>query len=220
MLPPRFFALSPGELQAGDIDGFARQAAAAFDAGLCGLMLREPALGERDFLRLAHALAALARSHRAWFCVHDRVHMGVAVEADAVQLGFRSLPPCAARPLLRAGMALGLSTHAGDPAASWELCDYRIHGPVFDTPSKRGWKSPIGVHELGLAALASGVPVWAIGGLEPQHATLLRLPALGGVCARSSVFQAGDSAQACARRVAAWLGALPADSSPVQAKLP
>lgn len=220
MLPPRFFALTPGELQASDVDGFAALARTAFEAGLGGLMLREPLLSERDFLRLAQALVAHARARSAWICVHDRVHVALCVHADAVQLGFRSLPPGAARPLLRAGMSLGVSTHAGDVPETWAACDFRIHGPVFDTPSKRGWKAAIGEQALAASARSSSVPIWAIGGIRPEHAALLRTPALGGICARASVFERGDSPRELARKLSAWSAALDADSSPTGVQRP
>ena len=213
MLPPRFFALTPGELAADEVDGFAALARTAFESGLGGLMLREPLLSEREFLRLARALVPLARARGAWLCVHDRIHMALEVAADAVHLGFRSLPPCAARPLLRAGMSLGISTHAGDARELWADCDFRIHGPVFDTASKHGWKEAIGVQALRACAQSSSVPVWAIGGIRPEHATLLGTPTLGGICARASVFERGDSAGDIARKLSAWNAALGADST-------
>lgn len=210
MLPPRFFALTPGDLAAGDVESFSVVARAAFDAGLGGILLREPALGDRQFLRLACALAAPARRHSAWLGVHDRLHCAIAAGADALHLGFRSLPAAAARALLPAGMALGLSTHAGDDDSLWSACDYRVHGPVFDTPSKRGWQDPIGVEGLLQAARRSAIPIWGIGGLLPEHATLLHERALGGLCARSSLFVRGETPSTCAQRVAHWSGALQA----------
>ncbi|MBK8178899.1 MAG: thiamine phosphate synthase [Planctomycetes bacterium] len=215
-VPPVFVALSPGDLAgdpAGDlggsrVDAFTAQALSALDAGLPGLLLREPLLGDRALFSLAASLAQRARALDAWFCLHDRAHLAVAVEADALHLGFRSLEPEAARRLLPDSMGLGLSTHAGEAPRGLELCTYRVHGPVFDTPSKRGWKEPLGLEALGNAARASPIPLWAIGGLRPEHAGPILARGVRGLVARASVFSPGESPSLAARRVEAWLAAL------------
>ncbi|HTF87928.1 MAG TPA: thiamine phosphate synthase [Planctomycetota bacterium] len=207
-LPPRFVALSPGDLSSATARDFLARAAAALEAGLPGLMLREPGLSDREFLTLAQGLAARAKHSGTWFCVHDRVHAGLAVEADAVHLGFHSLPPAQARSLLPASMGLGLSTHDGDPPERLADCDYRIHGPVFDTPSKQGIQTAIGLEGIARALALSEIPLLAIGGLLPEHFASLRDLGVHGVCARAGVFRSGDSLQATLARVQAWVAAL------------
>ncbi|MEO6711474.1 MAG: thiamine phosphate synthase, partial [Planctomycetota bacterium] len=132
----------------------------------------------------------------------------LAVEADAVHLGFRSLPPSQSRRLLPASMGLGLSTHDGDPPERFADCDYRIHGPVFDTPSKQGIKAPIGLEGIARALALSPVPLLAIGGLQPLHFAALRDLGVRGVCARAAVFHSGDSLQGTLGRVQAWVAGL------------
>jgi thiamine-phosphate pyrophosphorylase len=203
--PPSFVGLSPGDLVASSAHEFAQRVRAALSAGLPGLLLREPGLSDRDFLSLARELAARSHERGAWFCVHDRVHVAVEVGADAVHLGFRSLPPDAARELLPLSMALGISTHEGDELALFEGCDYRIHGPVFDTPSKRGIKSPIGLEGVARAVQLSKIPLLAIGGLKPEHFASLRELGAHGACARGAMFEAGDSLLETSRKVEGWL---------------
>ncbi|HUR26933.1 MAG TPA: thiamine phosphate synthase [Planctomycetota bacterium] len=203
---PRLVALSPGDLVASTASGFLAQARAALAAGLPGLMLRESGLSDRDFLALARELAGGARGQGAWFCVHDRAHVALAVSADALHLGFRSLAPTVARELCPPSMMIGLSTHDGDGAARLDGCDYRIHGPVHDTPSKRGLKDAIGFEGIARALEVSTLPLLAIGGLESAHFHALRELGAHGACARGSVFRAGDAPQDVARRVEAWLG--------------
>jgi thiamine-phosphate pyrophosphorylase len=152
--------------------------------------------------------------------VHDRVHVGLAVQADAVHLGFRSLPPAAARAILPAALSLGLSTHADERSEAWQACDYRIHGPVLDTPSKRGWKTPLGVEGLAAAQRESRIPLWGIGGLLPQHAAQLLPLGLGGLCARSSVFAPGETPQHAAAQVKIWLSAVHSASAASDVRRP
>ncbi|MCZ6597711.1 MAG: thiamine phosphate synthase, partial [Planctomycetota bacterium] len=162
-LPPRVVALSPGDLAPELCDTFAAAARAALDAGLRGLLLREAALEDGAFLALARALAALRDEHDAWFGVHDRAHIARLVGADGLHLGFRSLAPADVPAAWRAGLAVGLSTHAHDHVGveegvqgdddAWRDADYLFHGPVLDTPSKRGLLEPVGFG--GLAAAVS-----------------------------------------------------------------
>ncbi len=204
-LPPRFVALTPGDLDPARAREFVARASVALGAGLPGLILREPELCDRDYLELARELAARCRSAGAWFCVHDRAHLAIEVGADALHLGFRSLAPGAARRILPASLALGLSTHAGDAADDFAGCDYRLHGPVFDTPSKRGLMAAIGLEGIARAVRDSPIPVVAIGGLEAQHFLALRALGAHGACARAAVFREHDPLPKTAQRTAAWL---------------
>ncbi len=205
--PPRFLALSPGDLRAGEAIQFLRHAQIALEIGLPGLMLREPLLSDREFLELARALALPARAHGTWFAIHDRAHVAVDVSADALHLGFRSLRPAAARRILPDSMALGISTHDGDEPAVFAMCDYRVHGPVFSTPSKRGLKDPIELAGVERALQLSSVPLLAIGGLQPQHLSNLVQLGARGACARASIFGRADSPAQYAKAARAWVSA-------------
>ncbi len=204
-LPPRIVALTPGDLEPLARRDFAACASVALGAGLPGLILREPELCDRDFLELARELSLRCRAAGAWFCVHDRAHLAIEVGADALHLGFRSLPLAAARRILPDSMALGISTHAGDGADEFAGSDYRLHGPVFDTPSKRGLKAAIGLEGIERAVRDSPIPLVAIGGLEAQHLSALRALGAHGACARAAFFPKDDSLSKTAQRVTAWL---------------
>ena len=163
-LPPPLVALSPGGLAEEGSVPFLRALARAVDAGLAGLLLREPSLGDRPFLELARA----CRRALGWLAVHDRVHLAEAAGADAVHLGFRSLTPSEARPILPDRIAIGLSAHAADDDARWRAADYLVFGPVRETPSKSGVLEPTGLEGLAEAVRRSSAPMWAIGGIAPE----------------------------------------------------
>lgn len=211
-LPPPLVALTPGTLDAQAAVRFGARAEAALAAGLPGLLLREPALGERDFLALAHALAERARARGAWFCVHDRAHIALAVGADGCHLGFRSLAPAELRPHMQGGMAgsmaLGLSTHATDDPQAWRQADYLFHGPLRDTPSKAGLLEPVGVAGLEQALARTDRPVLALGGVRPEDFAPVIAAGGAGVAVLRGIFgAAGSSGPADATR--AFLDALP-----------
>ncbi len=212
-LPPRIVALTPGDLERVSGREFLARASVALAAGLPGLMLREPELCDRDFLELARELALRCKAVCAWFCVHDRAHLAIEVGADALHLGFRSLPTAAARRVLPGSMALGISTHESDAADEFAGSDYRMHGPVFDTPSKRGLKAPIGLEGIERAVRGSPIPLLAIGGLLAEHFCTLRALGAHGACARAAFFQQDDPLPQTAQRVAAWLEVSAKDSA-------
>lgn len=207
-LPPTLVALSPGDLESANPRAFLARAQAAIDAGLDGVLLREPEMSDRAYLDLARALAGRL-GPAGFLAIHDRVHLAVAAGAHAVHLGFRSLPTDAARALLPDEIAVGLSAHAHDDPQRWSAADYLFFGPVFDTPSKAGLVASVGIEGLASASARSAVPVWAIGGLRPEHATSVLATGARGIAVRAGVFGDGDSTA----RVREWQRALPQRSS-------
>jgi thiamine-phosphate diphosphorylase len=204
--PPRLVALTPGR-QAADVATLERGVAAALEAGLPGVLLREPARGDRELLALATALRARTAEHGAWLGVHDRLHVALAVGADAVHLGFRSLSPAAARAALAGadGVALGLSAHAGDDAERWAPADYLVFGPLRATP-KDPPVAPVGFDALARAVQRAAVPVSGIGGLEPDDVDAV----LGAGAAGVFVLRGVLAAPAPAAAVRAYLARLSA----------
>ena len=190
-LPPALLALSPGTLPEGRGELLLGRVRDARARGLAGVLLREPAWRDAALLELACALRELLPRGEAWLGVHDRVHVAMAARADAVHLGFRSLAPENVRAVSGDELCIGLSSHAEDSGQSWRAADYLFHGPVFMTPSKAGLLDPIGFEGLERGVLrAEGRPLWALGGLAPEHARrCLELGArgvavLGGLLAR------------------------------------
>lgn len=206
--PPGVVALSPGDLGPAEWPDFERLLRAALACGLDGFVLREPAMGEREFLDAAARARDLAAD--AWLCIHDRLHVARAVGADAAHLGFRSLPTEAARAVVGPNMALGVSFHRGDDPKRLREATYSWVGPVRDTPSKHGWKTPLGFEGLAevteqLAKL--GCPVHAIGGLTPIDVPAVRRAKTTGVIARAGLIARGLDAAQVERRVREWRAA-------------
>lgn len=182
-LPARLLALTPGEL----VDGAERErrellarVELACDAGLQSILLREPKLSDRATLELARELRRRLGA-RGWLGLHDRVHLSEAAGADAVHLGFRSLAPAAAREILPESIAIGFSAHADDEPRVREACDYLLLGPVFDTPSKRGLKAPLGLDGWKRELALTRTPAWAIGGVDASNAGSLLDAGAAGV---------------------------------------
>lgn len=159
-----------------------RAVQAAVSSGLRGLLLREPALEDGAFLKLAQRLRtvldALDAEGSGWLGLHDRVHLVEVAGADAGHLGGRSLPLPAARLVVGPQIALGVSSHAGDSARFCDGADYALHAPVFEPSSKpSGGQKPLGVSAWADFAGEAPVPVWGLGGMTEER--LQSFPANG-----------------------------------------
>ena len=208
-LPPRLLALTPGDLGPPAIAPFLERLRRAIEGGLRGVLVREPALSEREFERLARSVRDALAPCGGWLGIHDRAHFALALGADALHVGFRSLPPAAARDLLGPGPSLGLSAHAGDDPHAWLAADYLFFGPVFETPSKQGWRGPVGLAGLADAVGSSAVPVWAIGGITPERAREVLAAGARGVAVRAALLGAGDPREAALRFEASLADTIP-----------
>jgi thiamine-phosphate pyrophosphorylase len=170
-------------------------------AGGCRLVqLREKAWPSGRVLPLARRLRERCRRHGVTFVVNDRVDLALAAEADGVHLGQDDLPPAAARPLLRPGMLLGLSTHsvAQARAARDAGADYVAVGSMFPT----GTKPDFELVGPGLVRELRGeirVPLIGIGGITADNAGEVIRAGADGVAVISAVAAAPDPATATRR---------------------
>lgn len=204
MNPPGLIALSPGELDARAANDWLAVARAVFDAGWRGLVLRELRLADREYADWARRVRELwPRERGGWLCVHDRAHLAEALDADSVHLGGASLAPSEVRPWLRAGIAIGLSTHADDASERWRDADWIVHGPVQRT-QKPGARAPIGFAGLRNAVERSPAPLWALGGLAPEHARAVLESGAAGMAVLSGLFGASRPAAAAVEYLREW----------------
>ncbi len=199
--PPRLIGLSPGNLLSGDGRGhqrFRKRAKDLVQAGLRGILLREPQLEDLELLELARELALiLSNVEGGWLGVHDALHVALAAKAHGAHIGFRSLATADARRVIGSDIALGVSTHQSDVATHWTGADYVFHSPVFATPSKNGFLHPIGLDGLVEFCSAEGMPkpgplIFALGGINAGNCTdvMKRGAAAGlfGLAVRGALF--------------------------------
>lgn len=201
-LPPPLVALSPGDLVFGEgwvarRSELLERVRAAWRGGLRGVLLREPALPDGAFFELAVEIGTLLAD--GWLGLHDRPHLVRAVGAKGVHLGFRSVSPAEARRCIGPGVAIGVSTHAGDPPELWEGADYLFHGPVFPPLSKSTSLEPVGVGGLRGFMERAQVPVWGLGGITPVRAPEVIDAGARGVACLGSVLLDADPEEAVSR---------------------
>ncbi len=182
----------------GDAARVERVLGAAAAGGLGAVSVREPTLTTREQVALVRALVAELRPRGVLVLVSDRIDVARAADADGVQLGFRGLPLAEARGVAPPPFLLGVSAHEGDDLGrlARDGADWCVLGPVFDTPSKRGWRNPIGLEGLAGAARATDLPVVAIGGIERSNASRVLATGVAGIAVVRAVMDATDPAAA------------------------
>ena len=141
------------------------------------------------------------RVARVAFIVNDRIDLALVVDADGVHLGQDDLPPRAARPLLRPGMVLGVSTHSAEQAraAQAEGVDYVAVGSIFPTATKSGFEL-VGTELVQRLRAEIRVPLIGIGGITPANAGTVIRAGADGVAVISAVCAAPDP-EAASRRL-------------------
>ena len=153
------------------------------------MQVRERDLSTRDLLALSQDLCASLRARGVRIMINDRADMALALGADGVHLRADSLPVAAVRRLLGADRLIGVSAHSADDVARAESdgADFAVLGPIYATPSKRAYGSPIGLRALEEAGRRCRLPVFAIGGITVARVAEVRRAGAHGVAAVSAM---------------------------------
>jgi thiamine-phosphate pyrophosphorylase len=164
------------------------------------VQLREPDLPAAALLALAHRVRAVTARAGVRLFVNDRVDVALAVGADGVHLGHRSMTVADVRAVAPA-LQIAASTHTLEDvraAASTGQVSFVVFGPIFDTPSKRIYGSPLG---LGLLrqACAENIPVVALGGIAVENAAACRQAGASGIACIRAVLRNTDPEAALTR---------------------
>lgn len=170
---------------------------AALSGGVRAVQLREKDLPAAELYDLAWELRALTSRYDARLLINERIDVALAVEADGVHLGVRSLPVTAAR-RIAPDLLIGYSSHAlGEAAAALAKgADFVTFGPVFTTPSKAAYGEPLGLTELARACEAAKSPVFALGGVKQTNLAQVTAAGCYRVALISDILAAPDPAAA------------------------
>jgi thiamine-phosphate pyrophosphorylase len=195
----RLYLCTDARQRQGDLPAF-------LDAVLAGgvdvVQLRQKGLEAGAELRFLAVFRAACAAHGALLAVNDRADVALAAGADVLHLGQDDLPVAVARQILGPGPVIGLSTHAAgeaERAAAEPTADYFCAGPVWPTPTKPGRAAPGLPLVAHAAALGTGRPWFAIGGIgEPELDQVLAAGARRVVVVRA-ITDAPDPGAAAAR---------------------
>ena len=172
------------------------------------LHVRGHATSGAQLYDIAAELATAALRSGSWLLVNDRIDVAMAVRANGVQLGWRSLAIGDARRLLGAGAQIGYSAHTAPdvPLAAAHGADFVLLGNIYETRSHER-REPLGVEALRDIAQQSRTPVLAIGGVTPPRAVELARSGAHGVAVLGGIWHAPDVHDAAMQYLTALRGA-------------
>jgi thiamine monophosphate synthase len=158
---------------------------AAVDGGARTIVLREKDLPSEERARLAEEVTDLLAPVDGRLIVAGRDHLA------------------AADPLPVRHSTVGRSCHDAREvvAAAAEGVDYLTVSPVFLTASKPGYGPALGLAGLRRLVALTGVPVYALGGVDEGNAAACLEAGAAGVAVMGAVMRAGDPAEVVRRLV-------------------
>ena len=180
---PLHFITDRNQVPSGTIENVVMR---AIDAGVDWVQIREKDLTARRLLAVTQAAVEHARAAgRTRIVVNDRLDVALAAHAQGVHLGTRSLGPQVVRRLAPPGFVVGASCHSLPEAQAAEAAgaDYILLGPIFATPSKLQYGSPLGLAALREVTSQVSIPVMALGGITLDRVAACRANGAAGIAA-------------------------------------
>ena len=191
---PRVMLITDGSAAGDQTD--LRKIERALTDGVGVVQLREKQLAAPPLLALARRLRGITRGAGGLLLINGRADLALLAEADGVHLPAAGLPVAVVRELLGPDRLIGRSCHsrAEVEAAAAEGADYATFGPLYPTPSKAPYGPPPGPAALAEAVTATGLPLFALGGIDAAHLAEVAATGCYGVAAIRALYAEGGGA--------------------------
>lgn len=152
------------------------------------IILREKDMTNDEYVCLARKVIEICNSTETKLICNTFIEAAEAVKAHGIHL-----PLSLAEKSTYTTKPLGISVHSLEDAikATNLGADYIIYGHIFATDCKKGLE-PRGVESLQNICSTVNTPVYAIGGITPENATLAKSAGAAGVCLMSSLMQSDN----------------------------
>jgi thiamine-phosphate pyrophosphorylase len=172
---------------------------------------RNKSASMKDAYAEALPLRRVAAELGVLFIVNDRCDLALAVDADGVHLGQGDLPFPYARTIMGPDKLIGLSTHTSEQVKEADRLqpDYIGFGPIFTPASKKDHDPVVGIAGLAQVRSLTTLPIFAIGGIQPEQVSMLVRAGANGIAVISAVLKAPDVTQAVRDLIARMNGAGP-----------
>ena len=196
------YAITPDET---DTRRLLRRAEGVLDAGVALMQYRNKSTDANLRLEQALGLKLLCLPYGVPLIVNDDVALARAMQADGVHLGEVDGDPTAARDELGGDALIGVSCYASlerAQTAKSQGADYLAFGAFYSSPTK-----PHATHaapNLLQDAKRFGLPLVAIGGIQPGNVRTLRDAGADLIAVISGLWTARDPADAARAYVAAF----------------
>jgi len=169
---------------------------AASANGVDWIQVRDHHATAQELFDLTTAVIAIARPRGVKVAVNDRVDVALAIGADGVQLGERSLAIDVVR-RLASHLRIGASVHDHAGAERAAGADWLMFGHVFETSSHPD-APPRGLDALAAIVRDVSIPVIAIGGITRDSIGSVRRAGASGVAVISAILNAPKPGEATA----------------------
>lgn len=152
----------------------------AIDSSIDAVILREKSKTDAEVILLIQQLIK-AGFDTTKIIVHASAHIASMTGVTKVQLPGNSTTLTTS--------SFGRSVHSFDEAqAAYQAgADWVLYGHLFATHSKEG-VPPRGTEELFRITASLPIPVYVIGGIQPQHLPALQVGGVAGVAIMSAIF--------------------------------
>ncbi len=173
--------------------------AAALEGGISLVQFRDKgAYSATEQTDAANGLRELCRRHGVPFLVNDDPQLARRLAADGVHVGRDDPSPRVARAVLGPGAIIGVTVYGkvGEEQAALSAgADYLAIGPFFPSLTKPD-ETVLPMHVLDAVVHRSPLPVFAIGGVTSENASILARHRVAGVAVVSSIMDAPDPRRA------------------------
>ncbi len=196
------YAITPDDA---DTRRLLKRAELVLDQGVALMQYRNKSTDATLRLEQAFGLKLMCLPYGVPLIVNDDVALARAMQADGVHLGDLDGDPAAARDELGNDALIGVSCYASlerAQAAKSQGADYLAFGAFFESPTK-----PQAAHATpGLLREAKrfGLPLVAIGGIQPGNVRALRDAGADLIAVISGLWSARDPGDAARAYVAAF----------------
>jgi len=173
----------------------------AIDGGVETVQLREKDLSSVELYVLASEIREITMEKGANLIINDRVDIALAVDADGVHLGWKSLGIGLVRKMIGHDKLIGFSAHNLQEAKKAEDsgADYVTISPIFDTVYKDYFVEPLGTEKIGKIKEEIDIPVIALGGINENNVNGVLENGAYGIAVISAILQSENPRQSANR---------------------
>ena len=164
----------------------------ACTAGVKAVMVREKDLPANELLSLSKNLKTITGKTKTKLIINDRYDIALLSGADGVHSPENGITP---KQISQPDKFLiGRSVHSTASAKEAEKLgfDYLLFGPVYRTPAKIKYGSPMGLKKLKEVCGSVNIPVFAVGGINLKRAKKCMLTGAFGIAVIREIMLSGN----------------------------
>lgn len=192
---PTIYQITPEPADAPDCAQFLAELDATLASGIRLVQFRAKALQGREHLRVARLALAICRSHGATLIFNGPIEMAQEAGCDGVHLNSQALMACNKRSVPR-NFWVSAACHDAAQIVQAETIgvDFITLSPVFATKTHPE-AVPMGWERFKALATGTRVPVFALGGMNPDLIVDAQRNGARGIAAISATWLKVSSAQ-------------------------